>query len=182
MPAVRGFLAMEYFLLILNRSFIVFTFPEGLYVSKFSGPVSSWTPFFFVPFEKIANDPDIVPGSEDFKDVMKPSGGFFIPRAEIASVDYVPTRKWGMGPVPHSGKLYVRLTSGKSREFILLGSQDGEAVRAAVLSGMPIAGLLEPLDQIEISEHAVISEDAGLGVARHIDGPDVLDAGGIRRQ
>ncbi len=40
--------------------------------------------------------------------------------------------KWGMGPIQHSGKLYVRTKDGKRRELILLGRQDGEALRAAV--------------------------------------------------
>jgi hypothetical protein len=44
-----------------------------------------------------------------------------------------------MGNVRHSGKLYIRLKSGKSRELMLLGSQNGDAVRAAVLSGTPTA-------------------------------------------
>ncbi len=51
------------------------------------------------------------------------------------AVDYTPESKWGMGPIPHSGKLYLRTRAGKSREFILLGRQNGEAVRAAILSG-----------------------------------------------
>jgi hypothetical protein len=67
MSAAHGFLAIEYFLLTLNLSFIVFAFPEGLHVSKFSGSVSARTPLFFVPFEEIASDPDLVPGSEDSK-------------------------------------------------------------------------------------------------------------------
>jgi hypothetical protein len=130
---------MEYYLLILNRSYVVFAFPEGLYGWKFSGPVSSLTPKFFAPFDKVTEDPKLLPGSDEFKDMMGEEGSFFIPRTEIASVDFDPTRKWGMGPVPHSGRVYVRLRTGKSREFILLGSQNGEAVSAAVLSGVPIS-------------------------------------------
>ena len=67
MSAAHGFLAIEYFLLTLNLSFIVFAFPGGLHFSKFSGSVSPRTPVFFVPFEEIASDPDLVPGSEDSK-------------------------------------------------------------------------------------------------------------------
>jgi hypothetical protein len=130
---------MEYYFLILNRSFVVFTYPEGLYGWKFCGPVSSLTPLFFVPFQDVANDPKIGPGSEEWRGLMDQPGSFFIARSEISSVDFVPTQKWGMGPVPHSGKLYIRLTSGKSRELILLGSQYGEAVRAAVAAGTPVA-------------------------------------------
>ncbi len=66
---------------------------------------------------------------------MKQRGSFFIAREDIAAVDYTPESKWGMGPITHSGKLYVRTRAGKSREFILLGRQDGEAVRGAILSG-----------------------------------------------
>jgi hypothetical protein len=67
MSAAHGFLAIEYFLLTVNLSFIVFAFPGGLHVLKFSGSVSARTPLFFVPFEEIASDPDLVSGSEDSK-------------------------------------------------------------------------------------------------------------------
>lgn len=138
MPEIHGFLAMEYYFGILNRSYAIFTFPNGLYGWKFCGPISAFTPFFFVPFQEVVNDPKLVPGSEDLKGLMKSSGSFFIGRSQIASADYDPTPKWGMGPVPHSGKLYIHLKSGKPREFILLGEQNGEAVRDAVLSGSSI--------------------------------------------
>lgn len=138
-PLRRGFVAMEYYFLILNRSFLVFTYPEGLYGWKFSGLVSTLTPLFFKPFEDMLSDPELIPGSNEFKEIMKESGSFWFPRNEIAAADFVPGLKWGMGTVPHSGKLYVRTTAGKSREFILLGSQDGDAVRAAVLSGTSVA-------------------------------------------
>src|SRR5258706_6898807 len=39
--------------------------------------------------------------------------------------------------------------------------------------------LLETFDQIEIGEHSVISEDAGLRVWGHVDGADVFYAGGV---
>ncbi len=39
---MRGFLAMEYHHLILNRSFVLFIDPQGLYGCKFSGPVSAF--------------------------------------------------------------------------------------------------------------------------------------------
>jgi hypothetical protein len=39
--------------------------------------------------------------------------------------------------------------------------------------------LLQSFHQVEIGEHAVISEDASLGVGRHQDGPDVFHARGI---
>ena len=136
----RGFLAMEYWGLILNRSFVVFIHPSGLYGWKFKGPVSTSNPLYFENYEHFVTEPDPAYGSDAFKEVMSGRGSFFIGRDDIADVTLDPTSKWGMGPVPHTGKLRVRMTSGKSREFILLGDQDGEAVRTAVLA----AGTTDP--------------------------------------
>ena len=144
MPPIRGFLAMEYYGFILNRSFVLFSFPEGLYGWKFRGLVSAWTPQFFLPLQAVAEDTSLTPGTESFQQSMRQRGSFFIPRNEITSVDYDPTPKWGMGPVPHSGKIHVHLASGKSRELILLGNQNGEAVRSAISSGTPISTVTEP--------------------------------------
>src|SRR5882724_8661037 len=102
MPALHGFLAMEYYSLILNRSFVLFTYPEGLYGWKFIGIVSSFTPGFFAPYEDVAANPELAPNSDEFKDLMKDSGSFFIDRSQIASVEYTSSRKWGMGSIPHS--------------------------------------------------------------------------------
>jgi hypothetical protein len=95
--AQTRFLAMEYYWLILNRSLVVFTYPEGLYAWKFSGLVSTRTPLFFVAFEECTTAPKMSPGTEDFESMMKESGSFSIPRSDIALVHYVPTPKWGMG-------------------------------------------------------------------------------------
>ena len=129
---------MEYYAFILNRSFVVFTFPEGLYAWKFIGTVTNRDPSFFEPMQTVARNSELTPQSTCLQEMIQKSGGFFIERSEITSADYDPTPKWGMGGIPHSGKLMVRLRSGKLREFILLGQQDGNAVRAAVLGGTPI--------------------------------------------
>ena len=47
----------------------------------------------------------------------------------VSASDYLPGRKWGMGNVPHSGRLVIRLRSVQERELILLGQQDGEALK-----------------------------------------------------
>jgi hypothetical protein len=53
---------------------------------------------------------------------------FRLPLSQIESVTYTDEKKWGMGGVPYSGRIIV-LASGKSLEFILLGKEDGVAVR-----------------------------------------------------
>jgi hypothetical protein len=131
-----GFVAMEYFALILNRSFVVFITPEGLRGWKFCGPVGNRDSLYFKSVEEMLDDPEVEPASRDFEEWMSERPGFFIPRKQIVSADFVPTKKWGMGSIPHSGKLYVQLTENRKREFILLGNADGEYLREAIISGV----------------------------------------------
>jgi hypothetical protein len=132
-----GFVAMEYFALILNRSFVIFLVAEGLRGWKFSGPVANRDPLYFKPVEGMLDDPEVEPGSSDFKEWMNERPGFLIPTGQIVRADFDPTKKWGMGSIPHSGKLYLHLTENRKREFILLGDADGEYLREAIISGIP---------------------------------------------
>jgi hypothetical protein len=49
-----------------------------------------------------------------------------------------------MGGVPHSGRIHVRLASGVSREFILLGDVDVDGVRDQIVFalGTPITSVV----------------------------------------
>jgi hypothetical protein len=60
-------------------------------------------------------------------------GGFFLEWSTIASVEADYRQKWGMGGIPHSGRIQVRLFSGQSRESILLGSVDKEGLRDMIV-------------------------------------------------
>jgi hypothetical protein len=64
-------------------------------------------------------------------------GGFVVQRSEILGAEYVPGPKWGMGPIPHTGRINLRLASGKTRELILLGYVDPEQIKQEILSGVP---------------------------------------------
>jgi hypothetical protein len=127
-----GFVAMEYFALILNRSFLIFISDEGLRGWKFTGPVSAQFPNFYKPEEELLDDPEMAPGSAAFNELMSGPDTFVIPYSEISSVVFVAKTKWGMGPILHSGILTLRLISGGRREFILLGAADGDAIRALI--------------------------------------------------
>jgi hypothetical protein len=130
-----GFVAMEYFALILNRSYLVFITPEGLHGWKFTGPVSTASPRFYEPFEALLDLPELAPGSAEFNSLMSKRGSFFIPQSQISSVEFVGESKWGMGPIQHSGKLYIKLLNGKKREFVLLGNAYGDGLCRAILAG-----------------------------------------------
>jgi hypothetical protein len=133
-----GFVAMEYFALILNRSFLVFITDEGLRCWKFHGLVSSLEPLFFQPVEALLDDPDMTPGSEPFEELMCGRHSFSIQYSEIGSVEFVDRQKWGMGPVPHTGRLRIRFRGLRPhREFILLGNAHGKLLRDMIASRIP---------------------------------------------
>jgi hypothetical protein len=132
-PALSGFVAMEYYGLILNRTFLVFIAPEGLYGWKAEGTVTASRPTYFQPYADMLTDPDLMRDPEAIRRLSQLRGGFFIPRSEIVAADVIYGRKWGMAGIPHSGRINLRLSSGKSREFILLGSVSVESIQQSIL-------------------------------------------------
>jgi hypothetical protein len=66
-------------------------------------------------------------------------GGFFIERSAIVSVEYDERQKWGMGGIPHSGRMKVKLVGGKNREFILLGCEIGDELKDKIVTTLGIA-------------------------------------------
>jgi len=47
-----------------------------------------------------------------------------------------------MGGIPHSGRILVSLSSGKSREFILLGSVYNDGIRDKMLATLNSSAIL----------------------------------------
>jgi len=129
-----GFVAMEYYALILNRTFVIFLAPGVLYGWKAQGPVSAATPKFFAPYREMLKDEAFTSELAAIKRLAALPGGFVLPRPRIASVEFTPSRKWGMGRVRHTGRIFVTSDSGVRREFILLGEVDGPAIRQRILT------------------------------------------------
>jgi hypothetical protein len=101
---------------------------------KFRGLVASDEGRYFEPALNLLDDPWITPGTAGFQKAMKESrANFFIPRADIIDVQFDSSPKWGMGPIPHAGKLKVRLRNGKVRVFVLLGDAYGDGIRRVIL-------------------------------------------------
>jgi hypothetical protein len=134
---LSGFVAMQYYALILNRTFVVFISAEGVYGWKVAGPVAAGpgSSRYFGPYQQMLEDPSKMPSQDDVRKLANLRGGFFIPRSSIVEVVFNSKRKWGMGGIPHLGRLEVKHISGRKIEFILLGKVDGEAIRNAVLKG-----------------------------------------------
>jgi hypothetical protein len=130
-----GFVAMEYYALILNRSFLVFITDEGLRVWKFCGSVSSFEPLFYEPAEALLDDPEMTPGSPEFEKLMHRRHTFHVPYPEIRSVTFEDRQKWGMDGIPHVGMLRLEFrTHRRTREFILLGNAHGQLIRDTIVS------------------------------------------------
>jgi len=130
-----SFIAMEYYLGILNRTYQVFVTPTtiaGAFVTSIM-PAPIGLPTYWFVLSKYANKrrmeqyEQISPESEDFKR-FSPLFNFQYRRAEIRRFWYDPTLKWGMGTVAHSGKLYMELSNDRKRELILLGLQQGKEI------------------------------------------------------
>ena len=131
--SIRGFLAMEYHTLIMNRSFVIFIMGEGLYGWKFSDSVTADNPSFYMAYRDYLEVKEVIPSPNAIRKLSKLPGGFFISRSDIRSVEFVDKKKWGMSGIPHSGKLYVKQESKGTREFILLGFVDGESIRQEII-------------------------------------------------
>lgn len=129
-----GFVAMEYYALILNRTFVVFIAPDGLYGWKAQGPVAADSPSYFNPYARMLEDLDLMQDLNAVRELANLRGGFVIPRSEIASVEAIHRKKWGLGKIPHSGRAVIHFVHGGRREFILLGNVNVGGTREAILS------------------------------------------------
>ena len=90
---------MEYYGLILNRTFVVFIAPEGLCGWKAEGPVGSANPAYFEPYADMPKDPELMQNREAVRKLSRLRGGFFIPRSDIVAADMVCSRS-GNGSHP----------------------------------------------------------------------------------
>lgn len=129
------FAAMEYYALILNRTYKVFATGQMLCGAKVGGlrstpsVVSSemYNPVFWVQTPSAQRYDHLDLASEAF--LRANSANFQFRWDQIAEIRYLVGKKWGMGNVPHSGRLVLQLRSGKRRELILLGDQNGTALK-----------------------------------------------------
>lgn len=130
-----SFVAMEYYALILNRTYLI-TVKNGALSGVVCRGLTSLD-----GGDALSQMFSIKGDMTDTKSYIDPkrlnqsnSANFSIPMAGITSVRYDPRKKWGMGPIPHDGKLYVE-AAGKKREFIILGKQSGKEIADRLRAG-----------------------------------------------
>jgi hypothetical protein len=141
------FVAMEYYYLILNRTFLVIKTKGFLIGIQGNGLVSVeggkdiltrqitsnlaikgdlTNPYSYLKnkyLEKIA-DLNLIDGSI----ISANKTNFLIKLSDIKSAVYNPSKKFGMGPYPHDGRVTIETFDNKKREFIILGNQSGENI------------------------------------------------------
>jgi hypothetical protein len=144
MTQIWSFVAMEYYAIVLNRTFLI-----RVGDSEITGSVCRG-------LTAVAGGGDLltreingrlsVPGNladptsyVDQATLSKTHGAnFVISLSKVKSVAYDPRKKWGMGPYPHDGRVTI-VTAEKKREFIILGTQDGSEIAARLNSAVKAA-------------------------------------------
>jgi hypothetical protein len=140
------FVAMEYYGLFLNRTFLILLTEQYMVGVVANGLVSvtgNADPLTTIITNRLAIHGDLHNPlsylNEKYLrrvgDLDLLSDGFLrtnrahfrINIDDISEVTYNPRKKWGMGYYPHDGKVYVTM-GGKKREFIILGDQSGRVI------------------------------------------------------
>ncbi|WHZ28069.1 MAG: hypothetical protein OJF51_002867 [Nitrospira sp.] len=129
---------MQYYGGILNRTVKVYVLEDMLSVAIVGGLLKApmfmteewYDPNFYIDQTLAKEYARFAPWSKLFLLVDK--ANYQIQRSLITRVEYDPTDKWGMGSVPHSGKILVQTIDGNEHEFILLDSQDGAFVKSMI--------------------------------------------------
>lgn len=146
-PVLVSFLAMEYYAVMFNRSFLVIVTKNAICGAKMFGVVGSprtaigaykWRdPRNFINRKTLEKYRSIDPESPAFLNIDKVN--FQTPCNNVKGIGFTSRKKSSMGGVPHSGSLFVQLADGRKREFILLGDQDGEEIERLILSACTTA-------------------------------------------
>jgi hypothetical protein len=140
------FVAMQYFGLILNRTFLVLITKEHLIGLKVNGIVGAKTTG--LPLSSITNLMAITENLNDYKSyinkkyysrlekldiygeqIIKSScSNFKIHRDDIKCVTFNSEKKWGMANYPHDGRIYIETRNNQRKELIILGAQSGKYI------------------------------------------------------
>lgn len=124
---------MEYYALILNRTFVITIDGECLRGVKCRGLTSidsGGDALARALTSKLAVHGDLDdPRSYIDEHLLCSSSAanFTVLLSDISTVEYNPKKKWGMGYYPHSSRVYIS-TADRTREFIILGKQSGSDV------------------------------------------------------
>lgn len=144
---VWSFVAMEYYALVLNRCFVISIDGErlrGVQCRGITGRTGGHDLVSRLLDRRFAvqGDPFDPSSYIDPRLRTRPRrADFLLPLRQIRAVEHDPRPKWGLGEIPHDGRILLRTGRG-TREFIVLGRQSGHAICAHLRAA---AGLSRPL-------------------------------------
>ena len=123
---------MEYYALILNRTYLVSVDATGIAGKVCRGltAVASGIGLTrYITSQLAIHDNPNDPSSyvSDHRLAGQNNADFTLKYDDISSISFNPHKKWGMGPYPHDGRVIIT-TPGKEREFIILGNQSGREI------------------------------------------------------
>jgi hypothetical protein len=147
------FVAMQYFGLILNRTFLVLLTNDLIIGIKVNGLVSVESggniiakelsatmtvkgdlqnPYSYINSKYLdrVQEYELLDGSI----LTQNKSNFVIKRTDIKNAYYDAKKKWGMGYYPHDGKVYIEIFDGRKKEFIILGNQSGQKIANLILT------------------------------------------------
>ena len=133
-----SFIALTYYGLILNRTYRVIVTDRHVCGGRVRGLLSAPAnvgpqhadPEFYVQPKLAGRYVGVDPESDAFLAIDR--ANFRIPREQIARVERITRRKWGLGGIPSTGRLVLHLRDGSRRELILIGHQDAEAIERSL--------------------------------------------------
>ncbi len=148
----NSFVAMQYYWLMLNRTYLAILTKNSLLGIVANGLVSDEgndvlanylvrklvirgdldDPFSYVKSEHIEKATYLDLEGDEI--LAQNNANFRLHYQDITSVQYDPKKKWGMGKYPHDGKIYIESSTRKTIELIILGNQSGADIRARILS------------------------------------------------
>lgn len=127
------FQAMEYYALILNRTYTVMITERMLCGAFVHGviaappiPTPDWRDPNFYVSSRVERYAGVHVESPAFK--RRHRFNFQYPLSDLAGAEFDARPKWGMGSVPYSGRVRVYGKAGWRRELILVGSQPGPSI------------------------------------------------------
>ena len=141
------FVAMEYYGLILNRTFLVLIYKNNLIGLKVNGLVSAPTvgdpftdavtgmmaikgnlknPYAYIKRKYLRKLEDLEIEGNEILQIS--SANFKLMKSDIIEVSQTNKKKWGMGPYPHDGRIFIKTRQYGRREFIILGNQSSKDI------------------------------------------------------
>ncbi len=146
------FVAMQYYGLILNRTYLILITESHIIGVVGNGLISvqgRGSTLTSVITGNMAIHEDLMNPLSYLKDKYlervndlnllksninkKHYANFRIKISEIIEVNHDPSKKWGMSYYPHDGKIYIK-TKDKKMEFIILGKQSGSKIVKIIIN------------------------------------------------